>query len=143
MSYPLPALSHACYPFYTPSGEDKRWLGTGGLEEGGLQWVGGLMCVFSFSIQRYWIGAVFRLPSFVVVLSLRFGADMKPLDRITAQLLGPRTKETISEFPLQDSDLVEGPNRSQYASFTWADLAAVAPWLEIPKKIDGPGLGND
>ena len=68
---------------------------------------------------------------------------MKPLDRITAQLLGPRTKETISEFPLQDRDLVEGPNRSQYASFTWADLAAVAPWLEIPKKIDGPGLGND
>lgn len=43
MSYPLPALSHANYPFYTPSGEDKRWIGTDDLEEEGMQWVGGLM----------------------------------------------------------------------------------------------------
>ena len=45
MSYPLPALAHANYPFYTPSGQDKRWIGNGELEEGGVQWVGGLMCV--------------------------------------------------------------------------------------------------
>ena len=64
--------------------------------------------------------------------------------RITAQLIGPRTKEPfLLDHPLQDRDLVEGPNRSQYASFTWTDLSAIAPWLEIPKKIDGPGLGND
>lgn len=43
MTYPLPALSHANYPFYTPSGEDKRWIGTSDLEEEGMQWVGGLM----------------------------------------------------------------------------------------------------
>jgi len=34
--------------------------------------------------------------------------------------------------------------RQQYASFTWSDLWAIAPWLEerITKKIDGPGLGH-
>ncbi len=31
----------------------------------------------------------------------------------------------------------------QYASFSWADLWTIAPWLEdrITKRIDGPGLG--
>ena len=43
MTYPHPALSHANYPFYTPGGEDKRWVGTAELEEEGMQWVGGLM----------------------------------------------------------------------------------------------------
>lgn len=45
MACPLPAPGHANYPLYTPGGQDKRWLGTGELEEGGMQWVGGLMCV--------------------------------------------------------------------------------------------------
>ncbi|KIP12755.1 hypothetical protein PHLGIDRAFT_20795 [Phlebiopsis gigantea 11061_1 CR5-6] len=94
MIYPLPARSHANYPFYTPSGEDKRWLGTEDREEEGMQWVGGLM--------------------------------------IAAQIIGPRTKEHSA-----------ATNRSQYASLSWADLAAIAPWLELVKKIDGPGLGND
>ena len=44
---------------------------------------------------------------------------------------------------LQDWDLIDGPGRTQFCSFTWIDLAAVAPWLEIPKKIDGAGLGNE
>lgn len=43
--HPLPALSHINYPFYTPGGEDKRWLGSGQVEEEGLRWVGGLMSV--------------------------------------------------------------------------------------------------
>jgi hypothetical protein len=43
MNHPLPARSHASYPFYTPSSEDKRWIVSGDLEEEGLQWVGGLM----------------------------------------------------------------------------------------------------
>ncbi|EKM59302.1 uncharacterized protein PHACADRAFT_86162 [Phanerochaete carnosa HHB-10118-sp] len=106
MTYPLPALSHANYPFYTPSGEDKRWIGTTDLEEEGMQWVGGLM--------------------------------------LTAQLIGPRTKDHFTEGPpFQDWDLVQGSNRAHYASFTLADLAAIAPWLDIPKQISGPGLGND
>lgn len=41
--HPLPALSHANYPFYTPGDGDKRWLGSGEVEEEGLRWVGGLM----------------------------------------------------------------------------------------------------
>lgn len=66
-----------------------------------------------------------------------------PSCRLTAQLVGPKTKELFNDGPrLQDLDLVVGPGRSQFASFTWADLAAVAPWLELTKHIDGPGLGN-
>lgn len=79
-------------------------------------------------------------PSTILVLT---EVDHALLNRITAQILGPHTKEAFTDFPLQDRDLVEGPNRSQYASFTWADLSAIAPWLDISKKIDGPGLGNE
>ncbi|KAI0033750.1 hypothetical protein K488DRAFT_47005 [Vararia minispora EC-137] len=43
LSSPLPALSHRNYPFYTPGGEDKRWLGDGAVEENGRQWVGPMM----------------------------------------------------------------------------------------------------
>ena len=45
LTHPLPALSHAAYPFYTPGGGDKRWLTSGTIEEEGKQWVGGLMSV--------------------------------------------------------------------------------------------------
>ncbi|KAF5393137.1 hypothetical protein D9757_001307 [Collybiopsis confluens] len=44
MTHPLPAPSHANYPWYTPGGGDKRWLGSGQDEEG-LKWVGGLMII--------------------------------------------------------------------------------------------------
>ncbi|TFK99171.1 hypothetical protein BDV98DRAFT_595193 [Pterulicium gracile] len=67
---------------------------------------------------------------------------------IMAQIVGPRTHERVPESvfdPTFDSGLVMGPGRSQYASFTWEDLWAVAPWLEarLTKQIDGPGLGLD
>ncbi|EPQ59108.1 hypothetical protein GLOTRDRAFT_32965 [Gloeophyllum trabeum ATCC 11539] len=106
LTYPVPAPSHANYPFYTPGGRDKRWIGSGPLEEGGLEWVGRLM--------------------------------------LTAQLLGPMTDIHADGPPFQDMDLVVGPGRGQYASFTWADLAAIAPWMNerITKRITGPGLGN-
>ncbi|THH30697.1 hypothetical protein EUX98_g3509 [Antrodiella citrinella] len=105
LTYPLPSSSYANYPFFTPGGGDKRWFGTGESEEGGRQWVGGLM--------------------------------------ITAQLIGDKIHEPFLEVPrLQDMDLIVGPGRTQFASFTWADLAAIAPWLELTKRIDGPGLGN-
>ncbi|KAF5358927.1 hypothetical protein D9758_004842 [Tetrapyrgos nigripes] len=106
MIHPLPAKSHANYPWYTPGGEDKRWLGSGEVEEEGLKWVGGLL--------------------------------------IVAQLITPKTRERVEDrVPLQDLDLVLGPGRSQYASFVWDDLWAIAPWMEerITQKIDGPGLG--
>jgi hypothetical protein len=45
MVHPFPARSHANYPWYTPGGEDKRWLGSDEVEEEGLKWVGGLMSV--------------------------------------------------------------------------------------------------
>jgi len=101
---PLPSVDHANYPFFTPSGEDKRWFGSGDSEEGGRQWIGGLM--------------------------------------LTAQLIGPLTKEPYTDGPrLQDLDLVIGSGRGQYASLTWDDLNVIAPWLELTKQIDGPGLG--
>ncbi|KAG6830328.1 hypothetical protein H0H92_001263 [Tricholoma furcatifolium] len=104
--HPLPAPSHTNYPFYTPGGGDKRWLGEGEIEEEGLRWVGGLM--------------------------------------IIAQLVGPHTHDLSGDWlPLQDLDLVLGPGRNQYASFTWMDLWAIAPWMEdrITRKIQGQGLG--
>ncbi|EIM85716.1 uncharacterized protein STEHIDRAFT_169568 [Stereum hirsutum FP-91666 SS1] len=107
LSYPLPSQSHANYPLYTPGGQDKRWLGAGSLEEGGRQWVGGLMLI--------------------------------------AQITGPHTNKPWTDGPIfQDLDLVVGQGRSQYASFTWDDLVAIAPWMEehITKKVDGPGLGH-
>ncbi|KAI0068569.1 hypothetical protein BV25DRAFT_1817434 [Artomyces pyxidatus] len=64
---------------------------------------------------------------------------------LTAQITGPQTAvRWMDSPPLQDLDLVLGFGRSQYSSLTWADLAAIAPWMEerITKKIDGPGLGN-
>ncbi|THV08313.1 hypothetical protein K435DRAFT_642027 [Dendrothele bispora CBS 962.96] len=123
MLHPLPALPHANYPWYTPGGEDKRWLGSGEVEEEGLKWVGGLMQV-SFSIRQK-------------------NLQLK-LCRIVAQLITPKTRERPEDrIPLQDLDLVLGPGRSQYASFIWDDLWAIAPWMEerITRKINGPGLG--
>ncbi len=43
LTHPLPAASHFDYPWFTPGGSDKRWLGSGAEEEEGLCWVGGLM----------------------------------------------------------------------------------------------------
>ncbi|KAG7449485.1 uncharacterized protein BT62DRAFT_1054621 [Guyanagaster necrorhizus] len=106
LTHPLPAVSHFDYPWFTPGGSDKRWLGSGEEEEEGLCWVGGLMVV--------------------------------------AQIVGPKTYERSGDWsPLQDLDLVLGPGRQQYVSFTWNDLNAIAPWMEerITKKINGPGLG--
>ncbi|KAF8737945.1 hypothetical protein AX14_012124 [Amanita brunnescens Koide BX004] len=84
LRYPTPNWKYANYPFYTPGGSDRRWNGSGEAEEGGLQWVGGMI--------------------------------------IVTQFLSPS---------------------QQYASFSWADLWAIAPWLEdrITKRIDGPGIG--
>ncbi|KAF9078122.1 hypothetical protein BDP27DRAFT_1310815 [Rhodocollybia butyracea] len=45
MTHPLPAPSHQNYPWFTPGGTDKRWLGSGEVEEEGLKWVGGLMII--------------------------------------------------------------------------------------------------
>ncbi|CCM00657.1 uncharacterized protein FIBRA_02695 [Fibroporia radiculosa] len=62
---------------------------------------------------------------------------------ITAQLVGVHTKELFISPPQQDGDLVEGPGRSQFASATFADLVAIAPWLEPTKWIEGAGLGHN
>ncbi|GBE79902.1 hypothetical protein BKA93DRAFT_816689 [Sparassis latifolia] len=61
---------------------------------------------------------------------------------LTAQLLGPHTKETQFGASPVDFDLVVGSGRSQYASLTFDDLMAVAPWLNVTKWIEGPGLGH-
>jgi len=64
--------------------------------------------------------------------------------RLTAQITSTRTGMPWGDGPfLQDLDLVVGFGRSQYASFTWADLDCIAPWMKdlVTKRIDGPGLG--
>ena len=63
---------------------------------------------------------------------------------LCAQLCTQETRISSGEEPaLQDVDLVVGPGRNKYISIGWADLDAIAPWLEkrITKRIDGPGLG--
>jgi len=55
LTCPIPSSSHTLYPFYTPGGRDKRWIGSRELEEDGLQWVGGLMFVFD-TFHRYPVG---------------------------------------------------------------------------------------
>lgn len=65
--------------------------------------------------------------------------------RLIAQITSPQTSMPWGDGPfLQDLDLVVGFGRSQYASFTWADLDCIAPWMKdlITRRIDGPGLGN-
>ncbi|PIL37342.1 hypothetical protein GSI_01035 [Ganoderma sinense ZZ0214-1] len=105
LTQPLPSPCHSNYPFYTPGGEDKRWLGNEEVEEGGRQWVGPMM--------------------------------------LTAQLLNPQTKQHLDDgVPNEDLDLVIGPGRGQYASLSWPDLTAIAPWVELTAKINGQGLGH-
>lgn len=70
-----------------------------------------------------------------------------PFPRLVAQLIGPRTHEHYGDGPsLEDMDLVAGPDRRQYASFSWEDLQIIAPWLDnsgaITKVMFGVGLGN-
>ena len=128
LTHPFPASSHAEYPFYTSGGGDKRWLMSGDLEEEGQQWVGGLMLALDRSFDTF-------LTDCIVTMS----------HRLTAQITSPQTSMPWGEGPfLQDLDLVVGFGRSQYASFTWADLDCIAPWMKdlLTKRIDGPGLGN-
>lgn len=45
----------------------------------------------------------------------------------------------------QDADLINGPGRSQYASFTFADFDVLAPWMKedyIRQRVFGQGLGH-
>ncbi|KZT05668.1 uncharacterized protein LAESUDRAFT_655602 [Laetiporus sulphureus 93-53] len=65
---------------------------------------------------------------------------------IIAQYIDPHTKEAFGAVdavpPLQDRALVEGLGPNHYTSLTFADLNAIAPWLETTKQIEGPGLGH-
>ncbi|KAJ7284135.1 hypothetical protein C8J57DRAFT_1433033 [Mycena rebaudengoi] len=63
---------------------------------------------------------------------------------IVAQILGAGVGKVAGNCPPPlDQDLIVGSGRQQYASITWDDLFAIAPWLEetITRQIDGPGLG--
>lgn len=112
---------------YTPGGRDRRWVNEFELERSDVKWVGNM--VYSISLQ------VHRGMSDIDVY----------FSRLVAQLVGPHTMEPWSQSPLlQDSDLVVGPGRNQYASLCWEDLGAIAPWLDehITKKLVGAGLGH-
>ena len=43
---------------------------------------------------------------------------------------------------MHNEDFVVDMGRGHFASFTWADLDAIAPWLELTARVDGPGLGH-
>ncbi|KAL1735886.1 hypothetical protein EV714DRAFT_267431 [Schizophyllum commune] len=122
MTHPLPTTNFSNYPFFTPSGQDRRWQSTGGVEEDGLLWVGPLM--------------------FVLLICGNNLVDERLSSRILAQLKCPQFE--VDDGDLEDLDIVGAPGRQQYSSFTWEDLLAVAPWMDerITKKIDGAGLGH-
>lgn len=112
---------------YTPGGLDRRWVNEFELKCSDVKWVGNVMC------------------EIIPLEARRGGALMRSLSRLVAQLVGPHTMEPWSRSPqLQDSDLVVGPGRNQYASLCWEDLNAIAPWLDerITKKLEGAGLGH-
>ncbi|KAF8580596.1 hypothetical protein K439DRAFT_1356611 [Ramaria rubella] len=60
---------------------------------------------------------------------------------LVAQLINPALVKNGEE----GFDLVVGPGHSQYSSFTWSDLWAIAPWMidKVSKRIEGAGLGLD
>lgn len=125
MMHPLPSTSFSNYPYFTPGGEDRRWQGYGNTEDTGKVWIGGLM--------------------YGLLDSLAYQPHVDtPTCRIVAQVVGPRTKRRYPDGPVsEDLQLVVGPGRAQYASLSWADLDAVAPWMHslITLRMDGPGLG--
>ena len=63
-----------------------------------------------------------------------------------AQITGPQTHvHNGPNLNYQDADLINGPGRSQYASFTFADFDAIAPWMKedyIRQRVFGQGLGH-
>lgn len=125
MTQPLPTPAFAEYPFYTRESHDKRWLGSGSFEENGRYWVGPMMFVF-----------------------LRHATEppLTPFPRLVAQITGPQTHaHSGPSLNYQDADLIDGPGRSQYASFTFADFDALAPWMQddfIRQRVFGQGLGH-
>jgi hypothetical protein len=64
---------------------------------------------------------------------LLFSYYLIDMCRIVAQIIGSS----------HNSAGEAGEGRQQYASFTWSDLCAIAPWVDekITKKIQGIGLG--
>ncbi|KAH7887534.1 hypothetical protein F5I97DRAFT_1806379 [Phlebopus sp. FC_14] len=62
---------------------------------------------------------------------------------VTAQLHAPTARELATTHGLQDLELLDGMGNSQFASFTWQDFLAIAPWMKerISQFIRGQGLG--
>ena len=84
-------------------------------------------------------------PTPVCIFHSTFSMYLRLTAESSGQLVGPYTYDpSVQDWPiLLDLDLVVGPGRQHFASFTWSDLWAIAPWMEdrITRKIDGPGLG--
>ena len=129
MTHPQPAWSHRNYPLHTPGGKDRRWIGNVNFEEHGMHWVGGLLYVHIH--KRFFPHKTYKTPPTSIV------AQLVTPGMQTHEL--PNHNAHIDE----DFDLVVGRGRGHYASFTWADFDAIAPWMNdrIVKRIDGQGLG--
>ena len=58
--------------------------------------------------------------------------------RITAQLMPSSVENSAGS----EVDLSQQAS-TRYVSFSWADMSAIAPWMDdyITTRIDGPGLG--
>jgi len=75
-------------------------------------------------------------------LILEEGMDWVGGLMVTARLQPPDAPES-ADGRRQGLELLGGLNHAQFASFTWQDFLAIAPWIEkeITKCIYGQGLG--
>jgi len=126
LRYPTPHPTHASYPNHTPGGRDWRWQKGGDVVR--LSLIGEQETVFVHPSDddRVWVGPML----------------------IAAQLY-PNYVQAQNVSDVTDSQSFENDilytQTSRWASFGWADLWAIAPWLEerITKRIEGEGLGID
>ncbi|KAJ9107157.1 hypothetical protein QFC19_002817 [Naganishia cerealis] len=168
ITHPQPAASHGLYPNYTPFDDTVMALlagnvdgGGGGAGESGRQRgnasfmrdtrQGRLVApsparkYLPMSVPvgaeweegygwRTWVGPVLLFAQLSSSAAHPSSAATGEVDPTTAQIIdGP-----IPPFEF-------GP-RGMYASFDWADLDALAPWLELPQVEngnDGPAAGDE
>lgn len=103
---------HVNYPLYTPGGADRRWLGTGPLEEHGRHWVGPVL------ITAQLMSAT---PSPVPIENeLEHGLLLQDIGLVA----GPG-KNHYAAFTWEDFDAI-APWMADYTT----------------RRIDGAGLGN-
>ena len=149
MHHPTPHPTHGSYPNYTAGGRDWRWKKGGDVVR--VSHLGEQETVFIHpgDDDRVWVGPMLYVSHSVASVSLK--VTEIPCSSVAAQLYPTHDPEILSQSTEPDptdpqafeNAILYAQTTSRWASFGWADLRAVAPWLEerITKRIEGEGLG--